>query len=264
AWVSEPAAVVSHHVPPERATFGFLLRRCLNEGAGKAALAALNGDGQSTSAERLYTRRVLPAGVARGLRETVRGEVPGGLRSGAIAAGLSSAMAGFAIGRVAGMLHPADLPPAQAGPGQDQAGLRAPRILIDQSGYDLLNVGDVAMLQSCVIRLRRLWPGADIMVICHAPERLASYCPGTTAIGQTLAGLPVFRMLPRRPRLAAEQAWKMAAPYFAGRFRPGGARGGRPPRSQQSSRAARRGRPRTAIQAVRAADLVVASGGGYV
>jgi colanic acid/amylovoran biosynthesis protein len=41
----------------------------------------------------------------------------------------------------------------------------------------------------------------------------------------------------------------MAAPYFSCRFR---------------SRAARPGRPRTAIQAVRAADLVVASGGGYV
>ena len=247
-WVYEPAAVVSHHVPPERATFGFFLRRCLNEGAGKAALGALNGDGQSTSAERLYTRRVLPAGVARGLRETVRGEVPGGLRSGAIVAGLSAAMAGFAAGRVAGMVHRADLPQPPDGNGtvRPPASTPAPRILIDQSGYDLLNVGDVAMLQSCVIRLRRLWPGAEIMVVCHAPERLASYCPGTTAIGQTLAGLPFFRMLPRRPRLAAEQAWKMAAPCFA------------------RSRAVRPPRPRTAIQAVRAADLVVASGGGYV
>jgi polysaccharide pyruvyl transferase WcaK-like protein/GT2 family glycosyltransferase len=250
-WVYDPAATVSHHVPLERATFGFFLRRCLNEGAGKAALAALNGGNQSTSAERLYTRRVLPAGVARGLRDTVRGDATGGLRSAAIAAGLSSAMAGFAAGRVAGMVHRADLPQPQDGNRtvRHPASTPMPRILIDQSGYDLLNVGDVAMLQSCVIRLRRLWPDAGIMVICHAPERLASYCPGTTAIGQTLAGLPVFRILPRRPRLAAEQAWKMAAPYFSCRFRPG---------------AVRLGRPRTAIQAVRAADLVVASGGGYV
>lgn len=250
-WVYDPAATVSHHVPLERATFGFFLRRCLNEGAGKAALAALNGSDQSTSAERLYTRRVLPAGVARGLRDTVRGDAAGGLRSAAIAAGLSSAMAGFAAGRVAGMVHRADLPQPQDrnGTGRHPASTPAPRILIDQSGYDLLNVGDVAMLQSCVIRLRRLWPDADIMVICHAPERLASYCPDATAIGQTLAGLPVFRILPRRPRLAAEQAWKMAAPYFSCRFRSG---------------PVRPARPRTAIQAVRAADLVVASGGGYV
>jgi len=127
--------------------------------------------------------------------------------------------------------------------------MRAVRILVDQSGYDLLNIGDVAMLQSCVTRLKQLWPDAEIMVICHAPERLASYCPGTIAIGRTYADLPLFRGLPRRPRLASEQAWKMAAPYFSGRL---GSGRGRPDR------------PRTAIQAVRAADLVVASGGGYV
>ena len=250
-WVYDPAAVVSHHVPLERATFGNFLRRCLNEGSGKAELTALNGGGQSTSAERLYTRRVLPGAVAGGLRDTVRGDLSGGLRSIAITAGLSAAMTGFAAGRVAGMVHRADLPPAQAGNGQvrRQTRTRAPRILVDQSGYDLLNVGDVAMLQACVIRLRRLWPDAEIMVICHAPERLASYCPGTIAIGRTVADVPFFRVIPRRPRLAAEQAWKMAAPYFSCRFRSG---------------RVRPERPRTAIQAVRAADLVVASGGGYV
>ena len=238
-WVYDPAAVVSHHVPLERATFGYFLRRCLNEGSGKAELTALNGGGQSTSAERLYTRRVLPRGVARGLRETVRGDVSGGLRSIAITAGLSAAMAGFAAGRVAGMVHRADLPQVQAGNGQvpHETRTRALRILIDQSGYDLLNVGDIAMLQSCVIRLRRLWPDAEIMVICHAPERLASYCPGTIAIGRTVADLPFFRVLPRRPRLAAEQAWKMAAPYSPAASAPGGSgRSGRVRRSRPCAR----------------------------
>jgi colanic acid/amylovoran biosynthesis protein len=123
------------------------------------------------------------------------------------------------------------------------------RILVDQSGYDLLNVGDVAMLQSCVTRLRQLWPDAEIIVVCHSPERLAAYCPGSVAIGQTFADRPALQAVPRRPRLAAEQAWKMAAPYFSGRL-PAGRR--------------RSGAPRTAIQAVQAADIVVASGGGYV
>jgi colanic acid/amylovoran biosynthesis protein len=121
------------------------------------------------------------------------------------------------------------------------------RILVDQSGYDLLNIGDVAMLQSCVVRLRRQWPAAEIMVIATAPERLAAYCPGTIAIGRTFADLPGFRLVPRKARLALEQAWKIAGPYLARR----------PARP-------RPGRPRTAVQAVRAADLVVASGGGYV
>jgi polysaccharide pyruvyl transferase WcaK-like protein len=123
------------------------------------------------------------------------------------------------------------------------------RILVDQSGYDLLNLGDVAMLQSCVIRLRQVWPWAEIMVIAHAPERLVACCPDTSALGRSCADLPVLRVLPQGPRLVCEQAWKVAAPYVSRRFR--GAR-------------RRPDQPRTAIQAVRAADLVVASGGGYV
>jgi polysaccharide pyruvyl transferase WcaK-like protein len=122
------------------------------------------------------------------------------------------------------------------------------RILVDQSGYDLLNLGDVAMLQACVARLRMQWPDAEIMVIAHEPRRLAVYCPGTIAI-RTAADLLLFRHLPRRTRLVSEQAWKVAAPYFSGRSR---RRPGVP------------GQSRTAIQAVHAADLVVASGGAYM
>jgi len=123
------------------------------------------------------------------------------------------------------------------------------RILVDQSGYDLLNIGDVAMLQSCVARLQRQWPTATIMVIAHDPELLAAYCPGTIAISQTFADLPLIRLLPQRPLSASEQAWRIAAPHVSGRF---------------GSGLIARGRPRTAIQAVQAADLVVASGGGYI
>jgi polysaccharide pyruvyl transferase WcaK-like protein len=123
------------------------------------------------------------------------------------------------------------------------------RILVDQSGYDLLNIGDVAMLQSCVTRLQHHWPDAEIMVIAHDPGHLDAYCPGTIAIGPTWANRPPFGFLPRKPRLVSEQAWKMAAPNFSGRL---------------GSRRAARSQPCTAIQAVQAADLVVASGGGYV
>lgn len=121
------------------------------------------------------------------------------------------------------------------------------RILIDQSEYDLLNLGDVAMLQSCVARLREQWPAAEIMVITHDQRRLASYCPGTIAV-RTAADLSIFRHLPRRARLISEQAWKTIVPYFSGRS------GGH--QISQSSH--------TAIQAVYEADLVVASGGAYV
>ena len=39
------------------------------------------------------------------------------------------------------------------------------RILVDQSGYELLNIGDIAMLQACAIRMRDLWPTAEIAVV---------------------------------------------------------------------------------------------------
>ena len=87
------------------------------------------------------------------------------------------------------------------------------RILVDQSGYDLLNIGDVAMLQSCVTRLRGQWPAAEIMVIATAPERLAAYCPGTIAIGRTFADLRGFRLVPRKARI-----WRAS---MAGRSRSG-------------------------------------------
>jgi len=123
------------------------------------------------------------------------------------------------------------------------------RILVDQSGYDLLNIGDVAMLQACVSRLQRQWPDAEIMVIAYEPGRLESYCPGAIAISRPLADLALLRHVPRRSLLASEQAWKIVAPYLSGRFGRG---------------RIVHGRPATVIEAVQAADLVVASGGGYI
>ena len=109
-WIYEPAGIAGHRVPPGRSTVGYFLRRCLHEGSGKAALAALNGPGESTSAEKMYTRQVLPEGISRGIRETVHGDAAGALRSIAIAAGFSLAVAGFLTGRAAGLAHGGRLP----------------------------------------------------------------------------------------------------------------------------------------------------------
>ena len=109
------------------------------------------------------------------------------------------------------------------------------RILIDQSGYDLLNLGDIAMLQSCVTRLSGYWPDAEIMIIANAPERLAAYCPGTIAIGRTTnqllsLGRNIASYLPLRPTHKRPISFQ----------------------------------PRDEMEALRAADIVVAAGGGYV
>ena len=51
-------------------------------------------------------------------------------------------------------------------------------IVIDSGSYHSLNVGDVAMMQTAIARLRELWPTASIAVVTNAPETLASHCPG--------------------------------------------------------------------------------------
>jgi colanic acid/amylovoran biosynthesis protein len=56
------------------------------------------------------------------------------------------------------------------------------QILIDGLEHSLTNMGDVAMLQVAVARLRRCWPNAVIDAIVDAPERLARYCPGVRPI----------------------------------------------------------------------------------
>ncbi len=99
SWIYEPDGGAGHWVPAARATLGYFVRRCFNEGMGKADLARLNGTGQSTTTERDYALRVLPRAIVRGRRETVGGKLSGGLRSTAIAFGFCITVAGFAAGR---------------------------------------------------------------------------------------------------------------------------------------------------------------------
>ena len=81
-------------------------------------------------------------------------------------------------------------------------------ILIDSGSYHCGNVGDVAMLQAALERLRGLWPQASIGVVTNAPAALASCCPGVQPV--PVAGRITFvtdrflgrvdRLLPRRYR----------------------------------------------------------------
>jgi GT2 family glycosyltransferase len=100
SWLYVPTSAVGHWVSAERATFRYFLRRCFEEGQGKAGIAVLDGAAKGTSAERSYTARVLPAAVGRGLAETVAGDSAGALRSAAIIGGFCTAAAGFAVGCV--------------------------------------------------------------------------------------------------------------------------------------------------------------------
>jgi polysaccharide pyruvyl transferase WcaK-like protein len=52
------------------------------------------------------------------------------------------------------------------------------------------NMGDVAMLQVAVTRLRKLWPHAILHVLTHSAASLAIYCPGATPLPK--AGLRIW------------------------------------------------------------------------
>jgi glycosyltransferase involved in cell wall biosynthesis len=96
-WWFEPDAVISHHVPPGRATFSFFMRRCIAEGRGKAGLAGFVGSANALSSEKSYVSRTLSAGMLRGLRDGARGDIDGFKRAAAIGVGGALAAIGYAV-----------------------------------------------------------------------------------------------------------------------------------------------------------------------
>lgn len=56
------------------------------------------------------------------------------------------------------------------------------RIIIDNGAYTLRNMGDVAMLQTTVRRLRSLLDNPELLVLTTNPDLLRRYCPGTVAL----------------------------------------------------------------------------------
>ncbi len=100
----DPSAQVEHHMTKQRETFGYFVRRCWAEGLSKAEVARRVGRSDALSSERDYTRRVLPQGIRRGLRQAARGDLSGVARSGAIATGLAVTTAGYCSGAL--LSHP--------------------------------------------------------------------------------------------------------------------------------------------------------------
>lgn len=56
------------------------------------------------------------------------------------------------------------------------------RLLVDPSSFDCRNMGDVAMLQVAVSRLRALWPDAVIDVITSDPAALRTHVPDANPV----------------------------------------------------------------------------------
>lgn len=91
-------AVAWHLVPATRCRFSYFRSRCFAEGLSKAMVTASVGASDGLSAERRYTTRILPRGIARGLADLLRGDPSGLGRAGAIVTGLAATAAGYTAG----------------------------------------------------------------------------------------------------------------------------------------------------------------------
>jgi polysaccharide pyruvyl transferase WcaK-like protein len=56
------------------------------------------------------------------------------------------------------------------------------RIIVDNGAYTLRNMGDVAMLQVALRRLRLQQPRAEFQILTTRPDLLERYCPGTLTL----------------------------------------------------------------------------------
>ncbi|MFI9394303.1 glycosyltransferase family 2 protein [Streptomyces bauhiniae] len=93
-------AVIHHRVPEVRERFAYFRTRTYAEGLSKALVARSVGAAKGLESERRYTTRVLPAGIARGLRDAVLARPGGAGRAGAIVAGVLGAAGGYVVGSV--------------------------------------------------------------------------------------------------------------------------------------------------------------------
>jgi O-antigen biosynthesis protein len=95
-----PAAAVDHNVAPERLRLGYFIRRCWHEGQSKADVVRLAGFGSGLERERRHAALVIPAALLRELRRLLTGDATALVRMVASIAGLTSATAGYATGRI--------------------------------------------------------------------------------------------------------------------------------------------------------------------
>lgn len=136
------------------------------------------------------------------------------------------------------------------------------RFLVESGTYAIDNLGDIAMLQRTVRRLRQRFTGAAVAVVTERPERLARILPDVEAVPAApwfrLRVVPVPRKWEWNP-LVRRIRWREK--LLAGHL-PRVARAGK--RLDRWADRAERDAADRFYHSVRAADAVVAAGGGYI
>lgn len=142
------------------------------------------------------------------------------------------------------------------------------KVIVENSGYNLLNLGDIAMLYVTVTRIGELWPESEIWVITESEDNLKRLFPqqGVSALLATdkAAWVSEFnliggfrRLFPQKGQswlIKQERTFRIKYPDVAlGRLRK------RFPETNGLYDKAK-----SFVEHIKTADLVIASGGGYI
>ncbi len=66
--------------------------------------------------------------------------------------------------------------------GRDAVGARPLRVFVFPSTYDCANVGDIAMLQMAISRVKETWPNASFDIVTRDAQALHEHCPDARAV----------------------------------------------------------------------------------
>lgn len=139
------------------------------------------------------------------------------------------------------------------------------QILLDNGAYELGNVGDIAMLQVAVRRLRALWPDAVIHVLNDHPDALLRLCPESSPLlteGRNMWFMernilgPAYHLAPHAAAPALDAVERSLRLHMHRAVEPWVLRRLRSRRDVGSMEAY--------LRAFRESDLVMATGGGYL
>ncbi len=137
-------------------------------------------------------------------------------------------------------------------------------ILIENSGYHLRNLGDVAMLQAACAVIKRIQPEAQLQVFTTAPDRLLQLCPGVEALapsGQAAWQAAKYFPIPRRCLPLALQEWIFRKEKDFKYAQPIRALGVLSKRADYQAHHA--AKVEAWIAAIEGADAVIVTGGGF-
>ena len=169
-WLHQPEARVLHTVTAERSSLGYFLRRCYEEGIGKANLSRYVGPQDGLSSERRHLAAILPRGVVHELGRALKGEPSGAARASAIVLGLLASAIGFGVASLSGRKR-STRPQLETMSGGALPGSSAPSFSVVITAFTFDRLPSIEEIVES-LREQTVAPAEIILVIDHSDELL--------------------------------------------------------------------------------------------